>query len=160
MALKFQHSGFEWTLREGFPSIGATISDSVPIIEALKVAHPPLSTWTTHQIASWIVARLSYLTSGSLEREGNDFAHDTNEIGYKLRISGQNHTMLAHGAVVIQMSRIYFACLNIGIDDFQSLVIKLLADSPNDLSIVQVRVRDPGNQKIRRYGWDGFSLLT
>jgi hypothetical protein len=61
---------------------------TVPLLlDALKAAHPPLGRMTEHEIASWVVARLNYLTGTALQAEGTTFAHDTNELGYKIKLS-------------------------------------------------------------------------
>jgi len=129
-------------------------------IDALKIAHAPLAKLTLHEVASWIVARLNYITAGSLEVEGNDFAHDTNEFGYKIKLSDNTDTTLAHGAVVFHAKRVYFAALDIKIPDFQSAFVSLLADFPNDLAKIEIVVYFPESKKKRRYGWDGYSLIN
>lgn len=160
MALKFNFAGYRWSLREGFPPRGSRERSDQPFFDALKAAHPLLSKLTQHEIASWIVARLNFITSGSLEVEGKSFGHDTNEFGYKIRLSDAEDTTLAHGAVVIHANRIYFASLDIKIDNFQSVFISLLADSPSDLAKCEIIVRVPESKRKRTYGWDGYSLLN
>ncbi len=130
MPLKFKFSGYQWSLREGFPPMGSRERKDPKFVEALKVAHPALTKLTLHEIASWIVARLNYITAGALESEGNFFAHDTNEFGYKIKLSDNADTTLAHGAVVIHADRVYFAALDIKIQDFQSVFVSLLAEFP------------------------------
>jgi hypothetical protein len=160
MALKFKFAGYQWSLREGFPPMGSHERNEPTFVQALQVAHPPLARMTLHEIASWIVARLNYITARSLEVEGNVFAHDTNEFGYKIKLSDEADTTLAHGAVVIHADRVYFAGLDIKVPDFQSVFVSLLADSPNDLAKCEIVVRVPESKKKRRYGWDGYSLLN
>ena len=64
-------------------------------VDALKSAHPPLARLTLHEVTSWIVARLNYLVGGSIELIGNEFAHDTNEFGYKIRLADNANATLA-----------------------------------------------------------------
>jgi len=160
MALKFKFGGYQWSLREGFPPMGSHERTDPKFVDALKLAHPPLGKLTLHEIASWIVARLNYITSGSLEVEDNFFANDTNEFGYKIKISDNADTTLAHGAVVIHADRVYFAALDIKIPDFQLAFVSLLVDSPNDLAKGEIVVCLPELKKKRRYGWDGYSLTN
>jgi hypothetical protein len=160
MALKFQFGGFQWALRAGGPPMGSSERTGQAFLDALKAAYAPLSKMNQHEIASWIVARLNFITSGSLELEGNLFSGDTNDFGYKIKLSDEGDITLAHGAVVVKADRILFASLDIKIADFQSLFITLLADSPNDLAKCEIIVREPENKKKRAYGWDGYSLLN
>lgn len=101
MTLRFQYFAFDWTIREGGPPMGSHERSSPLFVDALKTAHRPLSKLTDHELASWVVARLSYLTSGALPLEGDEFSHDTNEFGYKLKITDQKKVSVAHGAIVI-----------------------------------------------------------
>lgn len=159
MALKFVFGGYHWSLREGLPPAGSRERTAPTFVEALKAAYPPLAKMKSHEIASWIVARLNYITASALEVEGDLFAHDTNEFGYKLRLSDGADTTLAHGAVVIHADRVYFASVDVKISDFQSIFVSLLADSPNDLAKCEIVVQLPESKKKRRYGWDGHYLL-
>ncbi len=159
MTLKFQFGGFQWALREGYPPMGSRKRSNPPFVDALQLAHPPLSRLNGHELASWIVARLNYITSGSLELEGNGFSHDTNEFGYKLKLTDASCETQAHGAVVFQVDRIYFAALDLKIDDFQSLFIRLLVDCPYDLAKCEIVVYLPESNKKRIYGWNGYSLI-
>ena len=160
MALKFQFGGFQWALRAGGPPMGSSERTDQAFLDALKAAYAPLSKMNQHEIASWIVTRLNFITSGSLELEGNLFSGDTNDFGYKIKLSDEGDITLAHGAVVVKADRILFASLDIKIADFQSLFITLLADSPNDLAKCEIIVREPEKKKKRAYGWDGYSLLN
>lgn len=139
--------------------MGSSERDAPSFVEALKCAYGPLTRLSTHELTSWIVARLSYLTSGGLNLAGEVFSHDTNEFGYKIKIvDGQGHTA-AHGAVVFSNSGIHFAAIDIGIADFQSVFVKLLTESPGDFSRCEISVREPETKRSRKYGWDGVSLL-
>jgi hypothetical protein len=157
--MDFQYFEYQWGIREGLPPAGSREPTAPTFVEALRAAHPPLSKRTEHELASWIVARLCYLTCDSLLLEGTEFAHDTNEVGYKFRLAGSDGKSAAHGAIMIHAEGVRFAEVNVTIDDFQSLVVKLLTDSPNDLSKCEIRVRNPETRKTRKYGWDGISLL-
>ncbi len=114
---------------------------------------------TDREIASWITARLNFITAGSLELEGKVFSGDANEFGYKIKLSDEAGTTLAHGAVVFGPDRVYFAALDIKIPDFQTEFVKLLVDSPNDLAQCEIIVRESATRKERSYGWDGYSLI-
>jgi hypothetical protein len=160
MGLKFQFGGNQWSVRAGGPPMGSRERTDSPFLDALKAAHPPLSKMTRHEITSWIVARLNFITSGSLELEGRTFAHDTNEFGYKIKLSDQSDNTLAHGAVVFRADRTYFASLDIKIDDFRSVFVGLLTDSPLDLAKCEITVREPESKKKRTYGWNGYSLAS
>jgi hypothetical protein len=160
MALKFEFGGYHWSLREGFPPMGSRERTDPTFVDALKVAHPPLARLTQHELVSWIVARLNYLVSASIYLEGSSFANDTNEFGYKIRLSDDSDTTLAHGAVVFHARRTYFASLDLKISDFQSVFIRLLTDSPTDLSKCEIVVREPESKRKRTYGWNGHSLLN
>ena len=128
-------------------------------VDELRLACPQLNKLSDHELASWIVSRLNYVVSGSLELEGNDFAHDTNEFGYKIRINNDGRSMLANGAIVIHQNRIYFAAIDRNDSNFQSLFVHLLADSPGDLAEIEIRVLVPETKQHRTYGWDGNFLL-
>jgi hypothetical protein len=160
MALKFKFDDYQCSLREGSPPIASHERTDPTFLESLKVAHPPLAKLPVHEIASWIIARLNYLTAGALEVEGNDFGHDTNEFGYIIKLSDDADTTLVHGAVMIHADRVYFAANDIKIPDFQSIFVSLLAESPRDLAKCEIVVRVPESKKKRRYGWDGYSLLN
>ena len=160
MALKFKFNDFQWAVREGAPPIVSHEKTAPTFLEALKVAHLPLAKLPVHEIGSWIVARLNYLTAGALEVEGNDFGNDTNEFGYIIKLSDDAGTTLAHGAVMIHADRVYFAANDIKIPDFQSIFVSLLTESPRDLAKCEIVVRTPESKKKRRYGWDGYSLLN
>ena len=140
--------------------MGSTEVAKPLFVEALRAASPVVHRYTDREIASWIVARLNYLTAGGLTVEGDEFAHDTNEFGYKIKITDSNKKNIAHGAVVIHENRTYFASVNVEIDDFQSLFIELLTEYPDDLAKIEIRVQYPETKRYRLYGWDGYSLLT
>jgi len=140
--------------------MGSTEVTVPPFVVALRSSCLALERYTDRQVASWIVARLNYLTSGALSLEGEHFAHDTNEFGYKLKITDNNNHTIASGAVVIHENRTYFKSVNVQIDDFQTLFVKLLTEYPEDLAIFRIRVRDPESKRIRVYEWDGYSLPT
>jgi hypothetical protein len=159
MRLKFQFGGFHWGLSAGGPPMFAQERTDAPFLEALKAAHAPFSKMSDREIASWIVARLNFITAGSLESEGKCFSGDTNEFGYKIKLSDKEGITMAHGAVVFRPDRVYFAALDIKIPNFQSEFVKLLVDSPNDLSKCEIVVRESETKKKRSYGWDGYSLI-
>jgi len=101
MPSTFNQGGYHWQLLEGLPPAGAREKTDPSLLEQLKRVHTPLSRLTTHEIASWIIARLNAITGSMLEAEGNDFRHDTNEIGYKLHLRNEAGDALAHGTVMI-----------------------------------------------------------
>ena len=103
---------------------------------------------------------MNYLTAGGLEVEGNEFAHDTNEFGYFIRLCDQTDTTLASGAVMIHAERVYLTANDIKIPDFQSVFVDLLVECPADLAKCEIVVCVPESKKRRRYGWDGYSLLN
>jgi hypothetical protein len=160
MALKFQCLGYNWSIRAGFPPMGSQERTDPVFVDALKAAHPPLGELTDHELASWIVARLCYLTSGALTVEGDSFAHDTDEFGYKMKITDEAKVSVAHGAVIFHAARTSFASVDMEIDDFQSVVVDLLTDSPGDLAACEIRVREPETRNDRTYGWNGYALLS
>jgi len=129
------------------------------LADTLKAAYSPLAKLTDREIASWIVARLHFITSGTLESEGKVFSGDTNQFGYKIKLSDDEGTTLAHGAVVFSPDRVYFAGLDIKVANFQQLFIDLLVDSPTDLSKCEIVVRESETKKRWVYGWDGYTLL-
>jgi hypothetical protein len=45
------------------------------------------------------------------------------------------------------------------IDDFQGLFVELLAEFPDALAKIKIRVQYPDSKRYRYYGWDGYSLL-
>jgi hypothetical protein len=160
MALKFSALGYQWTLREGCPPIVSQERTNPTFVEALKAAHRPLSKMSLHEIASWIVARLDYLTAGSLALEGNEFQHDTNEFGYMLKLSDEAATALAHGAVMIHAERVYFQANDVKVPDFQTILVNLLTETPRDLSKCEIIVYLPESKRKRRYGWDGYAFFN
>lgn len=159
MTLKLQHHGYNWAIRAGFPPMGSVERTDPLFVDALKTAHPPLTKMTVHEIGSWIVGRLSYLTAGSLAVEGDVFAHDTNDFGYKIKITDNSKASVAHGAIVIHADGIRFASVDVKINDFQTLLVELLTESADDLAACEIRVQEPETRKYRTYGWDGYSLL-
>jgi hypothetical protein len=160
MPLKFSYSGNNWELREGGPPMGCREQGDVSFEEALRAAHPPLSRMSARELASWIVARLNAITGGDLESEGNVFAHDTDEFGYKLKASSPNRVTLAYGGIVFEAGRTYFAWDGDGLADFQTKVVDLLTESPSDLARCEIKVREPESTRSRNYGWNGYSLIT
>ncbi len=158
MALKFSEMGYEWQIREGFPPMGCSEHPTLPFEDAIRHAVPFLATSPPHEIASWVVARLAYLTSGALDLEGNDFSHDTNEFGYKLKAQRVADGASAHGAIVMTSSRTYFAFRQDGLADFQAIVVEMLAQWPREYAKCVIRVQEPESKRSRLYGWDGYSL--
>lgn len=160
MALKFSEMGYEWQLREGFPPMGSSEDPAIPFEVAIRHAVPFLAKSSPHEIASWVVARLAYLTSGALDLEGDDFSHDTNEIGYKTKAKRVADGASASGAIVITSSRTYFAFRHDGLRDFQAIFVAMLSQWPNEYAKCVIRVREPESNRSRLYGWDGYSLRT
>ncbi|WP_037229825.1 hypothetical protein, partial [Rhodopirellula baltica] len=113
-----------------------------------------------HQLASWIVARLSFLTASSLLLEGDTFAHDTNEFGYKIKILTADGSIASMGTLMIHQDRTYYKANNVAIGDSQSLLVDLLTEFPDDLDRCEIRVRFPETRRFRSYGWDGMTLLS
>lgn len=140
--------------------MGSEEQDSPIFVDELKRAAPRLAKSGTHELGSWIVARLNYLTCGALPQEGDCFEHDTDEFGYKVRLENSQNERQASGAIVIHRTRIYFAHVDPVVENFQGLFVSLLADSPSDLEQCSIRVKHPESKKSRNYGWDGYSLLT
>jgi hypothetical protein len=144
--------------------MGSEEQQSPLFIDQLKQTVPWLRNMSVHEIGSWIVARLNYLTFGSLPLLGDSFGHDTNEFGYRVRCMNQQGIRQASGAAVIHAERIYFKYAEPVIADFQSLFAQVLADSPRDLAEIKIRIRIPSEDSVRTlyrtYGWDGFSLLS
>ena len=134
-------------------------TEAPDFVTALRASHPRLARYTDHELASWIVARLNYLTSGTLCDSEQTYAHDTNEFGYKLKMSDQNKKTVAHGAVVMHANRIYLAATKMSDVDFQAIVIELLSEYVDDLMACSVRVQEPETRRYRRYGWDGHALF-
>ncbi len=160
MALSFQELGYAWTTREGSPQVGSVEPSDPTFTEALCKAYPKLSRYTKHELASWIVARLNFLTAGTLSDEGEVFSHDSNEVGYRIKITDQSNEIAAFGAIMIHADRTYFAVLNIHTNDFQSLVVELLTEFPDDVTKCEIRVQEPETRRFRSYGWNGNSFLA
>ena len=158
MPLKFRELDYDWRLREGFPPMGSVEVDSPRFVDAIRTTVPSLATASTQELTSWIIARLSFLTAGALELEGKEFSHDTNEIGYKLKATHSVPRASAHGAIVLNPERVYFAFVDGGIGDYQSLVVDLFCRYPEDLAECAIRVFEPESKRSRVYGWDGYSL--
>ncbi len=159
MDLRFTQLGYHWTVREGFPPMGSTEVAEPTVVNALRSTSPKLARYSDRELASWIVGRLNYLTSGALALLGTEFKHDTNEFGYKIKLTDADEKSMAHGAVVIHADRTYFASVNVTIDDFQRLLVELLTEFPDDLAKIKIRVQYPETKRHRLYGWDGYSLL-
>ena len=160
MSLKFHHGGYNWALREGGPPMGCRERGERTFEDALKAAHEPLTRMSPRQLASWVVARLNAIVDGLLELEGGMFSHDTNEFGYKLKVSDEKGITLAYGAVVFQPDRMSFAWRDNGLSDFQAAFVALLTESPSELRRCEIVVRVPETKQTRSYGWDGYSLIT
>ncbi|WP_145431680.1 hypothetical protein [Lacipirellula limnantheis] len=164
MSLYFESHGYYWRLREGFAPMGSGEQQSPLFIDQLRQSVPWLRKASVHEMGSWIVARLNYLTCGNLKMLGDSFGHDTNEFGYKVRCMNEQSIRQASGAVVIHADQVHFKYADSIIDDYQSLFARILADNPRDLDKISIRVRIPSEDNIqpryRAYGWDGFSLLS
>lgn len=164
MYLYFESHGYLWRVREGFAPMGSIEQQSPRFIEQLRLAVPWVRNKSVHEIGSWVVARLSYLTAGSLVLLGDSFGHDTDQFGYKIRCMNKEKIRQASGAVVIGAQHICFEHADPVLPDFQSLFVQLLADNERDLGTIKIRVRvpseDAGPTGYRTYGWDGFSLFS
>jgi hypothetical protein len=160
MTLKFEHRDYLWTIRSGFPPMGSTEVQEPTFTEALRTGVPSLQRSSGHELASWVVARLNYITAGALPIEGEVFAHDTNEFGYKIKLVDAQKSTVAHGAVVFHADMTYFASVKLGIGDFQAVFIDLLTESPDAMEACEIRVQVPETRTYRIYGWDGYSLLS
>ncbi|WP_413432572.1 hypothetical protein [Crateriforma spongiae] len=158
MPLKFSELGYQWTIREGSPPMGSVEGSNPDFAEALRSADRAIEKFTEHELASWVVSRLNYFVGGSLEVEGDEFAHDTNEFGYKIKVVDTNRRMIAHGGVVVYENRIAFAAVNTHNANLQDLFVQLLVESPSDLAKIEIRVRTPETKRYRVYGWDGYHL--
>ncbi len=158
MSLHFSQLGYHWTIREGFPPMGSTELTEPSFVSELRAASYKLKRYTDHELASWIVARLNYITADSLSLCGTSFSHDTNEFGYKIKIEDAAGKSLAHGAVVVHEKRTYFAAVNVAIDSLQRLFVELLVEFPDDLAKIKIRVQYPESKRYRTYGWDGYAL--
>lgn len=159
MAIKFNALGYQWSIRSGLPPAGGIENENTSLVVALRAKCPELETRTEHEIASWIVARLSYITAGALEIEGDTFENDSNDFGYMISVTDSSGKNVALGGVMMHEKRTYFASVKIEIDDFQRLFVELLAENPNDLDKCDIRVRYPETKRFRHYGWDGYSLI-
>ena len=160
MSLKFLFEGYEWSLREGGPHPGSRERDDPTFHDALQAAHPALGKLTLHEISSWIVARLDYITCGSLALLGDEFSHDSNNFSYKIKLADQSQQAVAQGALMFEADRVHFFALDLRIESFQSLLVRLLTDAPQDLSRCDIIVRLPESKRKRHYGWNGYSLLN
>jgi hypothetical protein len=85
--------------------MGSTEVAEPTFVSALRAVCPRISRYSDREIASWIVARLNYLISGALEYLGTDFSHDTNQLGFKVKLTDKEGNTIAHGAVVIEEKR-------------------------------------------------------
>ena len=128
-------------------------------VDALRISVPQLSDVSEHRLASWIVARIDFITAGALGINGCVFANDSQDFGFKVKVSDQSKVMLAHGSVVVDPERIFFAFVSSKSFDLQGAFVELLAESPDELSKVEMFVRHPVTRKRRAFGWDGYSLL-
>lgn len=160
MAIKFQFGDYRWAIQEGGPPAISRENPDAPFLPALKNACEKLQKYTHHEMVSWIVARLNAVTSACLELEGDLFEHDTDEFGYKFKLCNAIDEVIANGAVVFERNRTYFASVSRTDFDFQSLFVSLLVDEPDFLAKCEITVRHPETRKKRKYGWNGYMLLT
>lgn len=138
--------------------MGSIAVPSPLFVDALRAAESMLNGLTVHELSSWVVARLSYLTCGGIDRQTS--SDDTNEFGFKIKITDAAGESVAHGAVVIGNNRLVYSAHNIRVVDSQLLFVTLLSGSPRDLAICEVEVREPESRRRRTYGWDGRMLLS
>jgi len=158
MPAEFEEAGYQWTIREGGPSMGSVEATSPTFVEALRAADSHMKGLTLHELSSWVIARLSYLTCGMIDQK--TFSHDTNEFGYAVRITDSSGERVAHGAVVIGESRLVYSASDFRTSDSQALFVQMLASSPRDLAICEVKVREPETRRCRSYGWNGRLLIS
>ena len=140
--------------------MGSTERSDPEFVAELRESHHEIANLTDHELASWIVARLNYLTSGDLCAGEVTYSHDTNEFGYKVKVSDDSNRTLAHGAIVIHADRTYLRAVNSANVDYQSLLVELLVGAVNDLGRCSVRVQVPETRQFRHYGWDGYSFIS
>lgn len=159
MSLTFSENGFEWQLREGFLPMERMIRGNDPFENVIRAAVPFLAKAAIREICSWVVARFAFLTSDALQLEGTEFAHDTNNFGYKLTATRKDDAASTHGAISFASDHIDFAFVDSRIGDLQVILISMLAQSPRDYAKCVIRVREPESKRTRTYGWDGYSLL-
>lgn len=158
MSLKFEFGGYKWRLRAGFPPMHSIRADmSFP--DQLRARIPALSKCNTHGLGSWIIGRLNYLSFGNLPLEGTGFSHDTDEFGYKLKMSDLGGRTAGHGAIVISRTEISFSYSRDSQPDFQDIVVKLFTS--NEIGLESCTITMTINEPFQtfRYGWDGHSLL-
>ncbi len=156
---QFSELGYDWQLCEGLPPAGSSECQTPTFEQAVRDAVPFLAKSSAHELASWVVARLAYLTSGSLELEGKEFSHDSDEVGYRLKATRRSDAASAQGAIMLAPSRVYFACVEAGLSNFPFIVLELLSQFPRDYEKCVIRIREPESKNSRRYGWDGYSLI-
>ena len=158
MALKFEFAQYKWRLRAGFPPMGS-IQSSVGFEDQLRLSAPELANYSTRSLGSWIVGRLNYIVNGNLPLEGEEFSHDTDEFGYKLKMSNSAGDTCGHGAITIGRDRIFFAYLPLKEVDLQDIVIALLTDQTESLKscTITMTVNEPFQQY--HYGWDGYRVI-
>lgn len=140
--------------------MGSTEQSAPDFVTELRKSHQRIAKLTEHQLASWIVARFNYLTSGDLCTGEVTYSHDTNEFGYKIKVSDQSNQTLAHGAIVIHADRTYLSAVNSADIDYQAIVVELLVGGIDDLANSSVRVQSPETRQFRLYGWDGYSFFA
>ncbi|WP_146118827.1 hypothetical protein [Blastopirellula marina] len=158
MPIKFKHNNRQWSIREGFAPMGSVESQPT-LLERLHDSSSRLKRFSDHQLASWIIARLCYITADKLLALGEVFSHDTDEFGYKVKISDSQQRTLAHGAIVFHRQRISCAAVEADGVNFQALLAELLVEWPDDLGKCEITFEDPDSREKRKYGWDGDRLL-
>lgn len=125
----------------------------------LKGAVAQLASASEHRIASWIVARIDFITAGSLAIDGWVCRDDFNDFGFKLKVADRSKSVVGHGAVVVGPDGVHFTSVTSKPLDLQAEFIELLAESPDDLSRCEMFVQHPQTRAKRSFGWNGYSLF-
>ena len=141
MPAEFEEMGYRWTIREGAPPMGSVEARSLTLVEALRAADSQLKGLNLHELSSWLIARLSYLTCGMIDQK--TFSHDTNEFGYAVRITDSSGERVAHGAVAIGENRLAYFASDFRTSDSQALFVQMLASAPAILRSARSRSENP-----------------
>ena len=156
MPQKFQFRDYRCQLSAGYPVVGSVEPASPSFVEALLAAHRDLSKLSQKDLGSWIIARLTDLTYGALPFEGDYFASDGGDFGYRIKVMDAGGKLLGNWGIVFWPQRIQLSGFSPVEFDGQALIVEMLTESPGDLGKCEVTIHNPESRKRRTFGWDGY----
>jgi hypothetical protein len=159
MAQEFEFREFKCKLTAGYPIAGSIEQCGPSFIEQLLETGQVPGALNHDDLVSWIIARLTEITSGALPFEGNYFASDGSDFGYRIKILDATKKLLGNWGIVFWPKRIQLLGFSTCDFDGQSLLIEMLIKSPKSLGKCEVTIHNPDSGTRQVFGWDGYQYL-